>query len=41
MNAQNNLNKVILIGNLGTNPDLRYTAKGTAVVNIAIATSCN
>ncbi len=41
MSTQNNLNKVILIGNLGTNPELRYTGKGTAVVNLAIATSRN
>ncbi len=33
------VNKVILIGNLGNDPDVRYTAGGSAVVNISIATS--
>lgn len=30
-------NKVILIGRLGQDPDVRYTANGTAVTNISIA----
>lgn len=33
------VNKVILIGNLGADPELRYTASGTAVCNMRIATS--
>lgn len=33
------INKVILIGNLGDNPEVRYTAGGAAVANIRIATS--
>lgn len=33
------INKVILIGNLGQDPDVRYTAGGTAVANLRIATS--
>ncbi len=33
------VNKVILIGNLGADPETRYTANGTAVTNIRIATS--
>ena len=33
------VNKVILIGNLGQDPDVRQTAGGTAVVNLSIATS--
>ena len=33
------INKVILIGNLGADPEVRYTPSGTAVVNINIATS--
>ncbi len=33
------LNKVILIGNLGNDPDVRYSAQGEMVVNISIATS--
>ena len=33
------INKVILVGNLGRDPELRYTQTGTAVANISIATS--
>ena len=33
------VNKVILIGNLGNDPDMRYTAGGAAVANISIATA--
>lgn len=33
------LNKVFLIGNLGADPEVRYTASGTAVANFRIATS--
>ena len=33
------LNKVILIGNLGRDPEVRYTPDGTAVANFSIATS--
>ena len=33
------VNKVILIGNLGADPTLRYTPSGTAVCNFNIATS--
>ena len=33
------INKVILIGRLGNDPELRYTADGTAVINFRIATS--
>lgn len=32
------VNKVILIGNLGRDPELRYTASGQAVVNFSLAT---
>lgn len=32
------VNKVILIGNLGTDPDLRYTPSGTPVANFSLAT---
>jgi single-strand DNA-binding protein len=32
-----NLNKVMLIGNLTRDPEVRYTAKGTAVGDIALA----
>ena len=33
------INKVILIGNLGNDPDIRYTASGAAVANISLATA--
>lgn len=33
------VNKVILIGNLGQDPELRYTGSGTAVCNMRIATN--
>ncbi len=33
------INKVILIGNLGRDPELRFTQGGTAVANLSIATS--
>ena len=32
------VNKVILIGNLGQDPDTRYTPNGNAVVNLSMAT---
>ncbi len=32
------VNKVILIGNLGQDPETRYTPNGTAVVNVSLAT---
>ena len=33
------VNKVILIGNLGNDPEVRYTPNGNAVANITLATS--
>lgn len=33
------VNKVILIGNLGNDPEVRYTPNGNAVANISLATS--
>ncbi|MFH1699842.1 MAG: single-stranded DNA-binding protein [Candidatus Zixiibacteriota bacterium] len=33
------VNKAILIGNLGADPELRYTSSGQAVVNFNIATT--
>ncbi len=33
------VNKAILIGNLGSDPEMRYTASGMAVVKFRIATS--
>lgn len=35
------VNKTILIGNLGRDPEVRYTPSGTAVCNITIATTRN
>ena len=35
------INKVILVGNLGKDPELRYTNGGTAVTNFSLATSEN
>jgi single-strand DNA-binding protein len=35
------VNKVILIGNLGRDPEVRYTPSGTAVANFSIATTEN
>ena len=37
--ARSGINKVILVGNLGKDPDMRYTAGGDAVANLRIATS--
>jgi len=33
------INKVILVGNIGKDPEVRYTASGSAITNISIATS--
>ncbi|HAL56902.1 MAG TPA: single-stranded DNA-binding protein [Bacteroidetes bacterium] len=33
------LNKVLLIGNLGKDPEMKYTSGGTAVANFSIAVS--
>lgn len=33
------VNKVILLGNLGRDPEVRYTPSGSAVCNVTIATS--
>lgn len=37
--AKRGVNKVILIGNLGQDPEVRYMPSGDAVTNISIATS--
>lgn len=37
--AKGSINKVILIGNLGRDPEIRYTPNGLAVANITIATT--
>ena len=33
------VNKVILVGNLGADPETRYTASGSAVTNVRLATT--
>lgn len=33
------VNKVILVGNLGADPEIRYTQSGTAVASLRLATS--
>ncbi len=33
------VNKVILVGNLGKDPEVRYTASGSAMANITLATT--
>jgi len=33
------INKVILVGNLGRDPEIKYTASGGAIANLTIATS--
>jgi single-strand DNA-binding protein len=35
------VNKVILIGNLGRDPEVRYAPSGSAICNVTIATSRN
>ena len=37
--AGGGINKVILVGNLGADPDIRYFPSGDAVANLSIATS--
>jgi single-strand DNA-binding protein len=33
------VNKVILVGNLGRDPEMKYTASGAAIANITVATT--
>ena len=33
------VNKVIIVGNMGADPEMRYTASGAAVANLNVATS--
>ena len=35
------VNKVILVGNLGRDPETRYTPDGAAITNVSIATTSN
>ena len=36
---RNSVNKVIIVGNLGQDPESRFTPQGTAVTNLSIATN--
>ena len=36
---KNSVNKVILVGNLGQDPEGRFTPQGTAVTNLSLATN--
>ena len=36
---KNSVNKVILVGNLGKDPEGRFTPQGTAVTNLSVATN--
>lgn len=35
------INKVIIVGNLGRDPETRYTTNGDAIANLAVATTSN
>jgi len=37
--ASRGINKVILVGNLGSDPEVRYTPDGKAITNLSVATS--
>jgi single-strand DNA-binding protein len=37
--ANDSINKVILVGRLGRNPELKYTKDGQAIANFSVATS--
>lgn len=37
--ASRGVNKVILVGNLGNDPETRYTQAGAAITNVSVATS--
>jgi len=37
--SRSNVNKIILLGNVGHDPELRYTAKGNPVLTLSLATN--
>jgi len=37
--AGRGVNRVILVGNLGNDPEVKYTASGSAIANLTVATS--
>ena len=39
--ARSGINKVIIVGNLGQDPEIKYTAGGAAVTTLSIATSAS
>ena len=36
---RNSVNKVLLVGNTGSDADMKYTTKGLAIANISVATT--
>ena len=41
MSNKGNVNKIILVGNLGHTPELRHTVKGNPVLSLSLATNRN
>jgi single-strand DNA-binding protein len=39
MRSKGNVNKIILVGNLGKSPELRHTPKGHTVTTLSVATN--
>jgi single-strand DNA-binding protein len=39
MSSYSSLNKVMLLGRLGRDPEIKYAASGTAICNLSLATS--
>ena len=37
--SRGSVNKVVLVGNLGADPELRFTQGGVQVANVSLATS--
>ena len=37
--ASRGINKVIIVGNLGNDPEIRYAQNGNAIANLSVATS--
>ena len=33
------INKVILVGNIGAKPEVKYSSNGSAIANLSVATS--
>jgi single-strand DNA-binding protein len=39
MNMGRGINKAVIVGTLGNDPEIRYAANGNAVVNVSVATN--